>query len=141
MGQSIKDYVLFHMSKTYTTVSEKERMLTAILNELFTKIEHYLYIHQRVDWSDVLEHIERARNTTNLDRKHAESNLVVTKWNNVRKRRSKRTLTDIKYEEINATINELELIMTDIYGIQDTKAPQADLRTLLRCLQTASVDG
>jgi hypothetical protein len=57
------------------------------------------------------------------------------------KSRSKRTLTDIKYEEINTRINELELIMTDIYGIQDTKPPQADLRTLLRCLQTASVDG
>jgi hypothetical protein len=136
--QSIKDCVLSHMSKT---TPEKERLLTAILNELCIKIEYYMHIHKGVDWSDVLDHIQRASDTTNLDRKHAESNLVVTKWNNVRKSRSKRTLTDIKYEEINARINELELIMTDIYGIQDTKAPQADLRTLLRCLQTASVDG
>jgi hypothetical protein len=38
-------------------------------------------------------------------------------------------------------MSDLDEIMTNIDEIEDTKAPQADLRTLLRCLQTASVDG
>lgn len=129
------------MSQTHTTSPENLKLLKTTLYELFDKIDHYMCMKPHVGWDGVLKHIHNARDEEDLFTKYAESNLAVKNWNNVRNNRKQRTLTDVKYEQINELMFDLEQIIQDIHEIQDTKAPQADLRKLLRCLQTASVDG
>lgn len=164
MRHSIKECTQSYMSKTYTTSAEKERLLTQTLNGLFDKIDHYMYIKTHVDWHDVLQHVKKARDATDLDTKHVQSDWSIAKWKNVRRSRMNSTRTDVQYEAIDAEMRLLESIMKHIDQREDTMRPwvrvhdqdevtlqaqnpslretqTADLRKLLRSMQTAPVDG
>lgn len=135
-------YLNEFQSECMSSQKDMNRKLENTLSELFDKIDHYLYHHRLVNWDDVFKNIKNAYTTNDLDTKHQQSRLALWNWRKVRSSRLQgRTLTDIQYEEINDLMSVLDEIMTNIDEIEDTKAPQADLRTLLRCLQTASVHG